>query len=81
MKLSDCKLITSKEYLELKDPEFVGQTTIDKYGVYYMVWRVNGVLYKTRNIFEIKGDMANQFNESQDQDYMDCIEGLDPMGL
>lgn len=49
IKLEDCKLITAKEYLELKNPIFEGQTGVNKDGYYYMVWSDNGVMYKTYN--------------------------------
>jgi hypothetical protein len=48
MKLSDLTLITGDEYMKLKNPEFVGQTTV-KEGMYYMCWRSEGKLFKTHN--------------------------------
>ena len=47
--LDECKLITSEEYCKLNDPEFVGQTRVDENDMYYMVWKSEGVLYKTHN--------------------------------
>lgn len=49
VKLSDCKLITSTEYCELENPEFVGQTKVDSEGMYYMVWKCGDIFYKTHN--------------------------------
>jgi hypothetical protein len=50
MILTDYTLITPKEYLNLIDPEFIGQTRIDNNGVYYMCWKSNGLFYKTKNV-------------------------------
>ncbi len=47
--LKECKLITANEYLRLNSPEFIGQTRPDNKGTYYMVWKENGILYKTCN--------------------------------
>jgi hypothetical protein len=47
--LNECKLITAGEYLGLNSPEFIGQTRADNNGTYYMVWKENGILYKTCN--------------------------------
>ena len=48
--LKEAKLITAKEYCKLPGtPEFVGQTRADENGMYYMVSRSEGVLYKTHN--------------------------------
>ena len=49
IKLNDCKLITNSEYAELESPEFVGQSLMNEKCEYYMVWRSNGLLYKTFN--------------------------------
>jgi len=48
--LDDCKLITAVEYCKLTNTEFVGQTRVDENMVYYMCWRSEGKLYKTKNI-------------------------------
>jgi hypothetical protein len=47
--LNKCKLISSKQYLDLVNPEFVGQTSMSDDCSYYMVWKSQGVLYKTHN--------------------------------
>lgn len=47
--LDDCTLINLEEYLNLKDPQFVGQTRLSPTGMYYMVWSDEGKLYKTIN--------------------------------
>ncbi len=47
--LKDCKLITSAEYLLLENPIWKGQTRLDKFNQYYMVWECDGILYKTIN--------------------------------
>lgn len=47
--LKDCKEISNKEYLELKNPEFIGRTGVNDEGEYWMVWQCDNVLYKTRN--------------------------------
>ena len=49
IKLSDCTLITGAEYMKLEDPEFMGQTRMNAECQYYMVWKCEGVLYKTFN--------------------------------
>ena len=49
IKLEDCVLITNDEYCKLKDPKFIGQTSLDKDNMFWMVWEVEGVLYKTHN--------------------------------
>lgn len=49
VKLEECKLITSEEYLLLKNPQFRGQTRVDENGMYYMIWESEGILYKTHN--------------------------------
>lgn len=49
IKLKDCKKISAEEYLELKDPKFMGQTKVDENGMYWMCWESEGVLYKTHN--------------------------------
>ena len=49
IKLEDCKQITSKQYLELIDPEFKGQTRVDNNGYYWMIFESNGVLYSIHN--------------------------------
>lgn len=48
-KLEECKLITSTQYCDLENPEFIGQTRLDKDDMYYMVFKSKGVLYKTHN--------------------------------
>lgn len=49
VQLEECKLITSSEYAELDNPEFIGQTRPSEDGMYYMVWKSNNILYKTHN--------------------------------
>ena len=49
IKLEDCKLITTKEYIDLTNPEFKGQTSLDDNCMYYMIFESNGILYKTHN--------------------------------
>ena len=49
IELEDCILITSEQYLDLKNPKFMGQTRIDENKMYYMIWEDNDVLYKTYN--------------------------------
>jgi hypothetical protein len=49
VKLEECKLITGLQYCKLDNPEFVGQTTLMEDGFYYMVWKSNEKLYKTKN--------------------------------
>ena len=45
--LDNCKTLPSKEYLNLKDPEFKGQTRVDPdTGKYWMVFESEGQLYK-----------------------------------
>lgn len=46
--LDECTLISSQEYMDLHEPEFVGQTRVVA-GTYYMVWKAEGKLYKTKN--------------------------------
>ena len=40
------KEITSSDYMNLKNPEFIGQTRLDVNNQYWMVFEDNGVLYK-----------------------------------
>jgi hypothetical protein len=47
--LEDCKLISSKEYMELENPEFIGQTLLDENDEYFMVWKCGEELFKTKN--------------------------------
>ncbi len=47
--LNECTLISSEEYCLLENPEFIGQTRLDSNDMYYMVWKCDGVLYKTYN--------------------------------
>ena len=47
--LKDCILITSSEYAQFSNAEFIGQTQLDKENQYYMVWKHDGKLYKTHN--------------------------------
>jgi len=47
--LNTCTLITSKQYCELDNPKFEGQTRMDENDQYYMVFSCNGVMYKTLN--------------------------------
>ena len=49
VKLENCKLITSQEYLALDNPQFRGQTKLDKDDNYYMCWEVNNTMYKTKH--------------------------------
>ncbi len=46
MDLNDAKEITSVQYMDLKNPQFVGQTQLDKFNKYWMVFESEGVLYK-----------------------------------
>jgi len=41
--------ITPSEYINLKNPIFKGQTSIDDDMMYWMVFEDNGVLYKIHN--------------------------------
>ena len=47
IKLENCKLITSEEYIDLVNPIFKGQTKLNDRNMYYMIWESDGVLYKT----------------------------------
>lgn len=49
IKLEECELITSTQYCELINPEFVGQTCMDTNNQYYTVWRCEGKLYKVHS--------------------------------
>lgn len=49
IKLEDCKLISNKQYMDLKNPKFKGQTIVNSEGCYYMIWESDGILYKTYN--------------------------------
>jgi len=78
--LDSCKLITGAEYCKLNEPIFMGQTRADKHGMYYMVWFADKVLYKTKNYLEgckpkhdikLNGDMANEFNNMQEDSWME----------
>lgn len=42
-------LISAKEYMELENPEFVGQTRLNKNGEYEMHWKLGDKLYYTVN--------------------------------
>ena len=70
-KLSEFTLITNEEFIKLKNPEYVGQTSANEAGLYYMCFESEGKLYKIRNILlTLKGDMSNDFNEMQEADYL-----------
>jgi hypothetical protein len=43
------KLINPEEYLNLKFPNFIGQSRPNNEGIYYMFWEDEGILYKTQN--------------------------------
>ncbi len=45
--LDDCTEITALEYMELENPQFRGQTRLDKDNGYTMVWECQGKMYKT----------------------------------
>ena len=45
-------LITGAEYLKLDNPEFIGQTRVDRDGKYRMYWKCNDNFYYTINILE-----------------------------
>lgn len=49
IKLEDCKLISSNDYLSLKNPEFKGQTKLDENNMYFMVFESEGIFYKIHN--------------------------------
>jgi len=49
IQLDDCELITSLQYCELENPEFIGQTKLQQDNTYYMIWKCNNKLYKTKN--------------------------------
>jgi len=49
IKLEDCKLISSLEYMDLIEPIFEAQTRVDEEGYYYMVFSSQGILYKIHN--------------------------------
>lgn len=44
--LEDCTEITSAQYMELDNPQFVGQTGVGHSGTYWMVFESEGVNYK-----------------------------------
>jgi hypothetical protein len=46
-------LITNKEYNQLENPIFQGQTRIDKNGQYRMYWEDNGKFYYTVNTLKL----------------------------
>lgn len=48
----NARLITAKEYLELDNPQFEGQTKVDTQGKYRMYWSHHGVLYYTENVLD-----------------------------
>jgi hypothetical protein len=48
-KLEDCELINNEDYCKLTNPEFIGQTRVDKDRMYYMIWKDNNILYKTHH--------------------------------
>jgi hypothetical protein len=37
------------DYLNLKNPIFKGQTSVDENNKYWMIWEDEGILYKTQN--------------------------------
>lgn len=47
--LEQAKQITSLQYMDLLNPIFKGQTSLDKDDKYWMVFEDNGILYKTHN--------------------------------
>jgi hypothetical protein len=84
IELKDCKLITIEEYCELESPKFMGQTTVNTDGVYWMAWECDGILYKTKNNINIEyepepvlnGDMANEFNSNNEDYYPEDYNGI-----
>lgn len=58
-------VITPGQYRKLDKPEFVGQTTVDMNGTYWMVFKDGDTHYKIKNqVFTMFGDMANDFNDN-----------------
>lgn len=50
MNLADCKEISNAQYCALEgETEFMGQTRVNSEGVYWMTWKHEGILYKTKN--------------------------------
>jgi len=49
MDINQFKTITNQEYLNLKDPEFIGQTKLNTNNEYWMCWFSAGTYYKTKN--------------------------------
>ena len=49
IKLEDCTLIRSEEYMGLENPVFIGQTRPDSSGSYYMVFESSGIHYKIKH--------------------------------
>lgn len=47
--LDECKLISSLEYMDLKDPQFIGQTRMSKSGEYWMCFEDDGIKYKVKH--------------------------------
>ena len=47
--LDQAKEISLKEYMDLKNPIFKGQTILDEDDMYWMVFEDNNILYKIHN--------------------------------
>lgn len=46
VKLEDCIEITSSEYISLSNPIFIGKTSVDEDGSFWMIFENEGVKYK-----------------------------------
>lgn len=49
VKLEECVEITTTQYVELKDPQFIGQTRVNADGDYWMVSEDNNITYKVKH--------------------------------
>ena len=49
MKLEDFTEVSGEDWMKLSDPEFVGQTRPAEEGIYWMCWKHDGKLYRTKN--------------------------------
>ena len=52
--------IEISDYDCLIEPEFKGQTALNKYGVYYTLWQSQGMTFKVRSYLESKQKSAQK---------------------
>lgn len=72
--LSSAKEIDSVQYLDLKNPIFIGQSRPDSNNMYWVVYEDNGIMYKIHDTLyfkKTKNLIYDYPDESGDYDFYD----------